>query len=92
MSAKGSGSSNVTGDFHTMKVAMADYRLEDMTDEQIVGVCPNDYGTEVTEDHLSLVWDRLYTELDNLDEFELLTMYEHYLVLVREDREGEEDE
>ena len=92
MSGKGTTTSNLTGDFHTMKVAIADYRLEDMTDEQIINVCPLDYGTEITDDHLNLVWDRLYTELDNLDEIELLTLYEHYLALVREDAEGEEDE
>lgn len=76
------GGRNLTGDFHTMRVAMANYRLDEMTDAEIMALCPRDYGDTVTEDHLNLVWDRLYTELENLDDMELLNMYENYLDII----------
>lgn len=86
------GGRNLTGDFHTMCVAMANYRLDEMTDSEILALCPKDYGDTVTEDHLNLVWDRLYTELERLDDLELLNMYENYLDLIFEQRQRAEEE
>ena len=81
----------MTGDFHTMRVAMANYRLDEMTDAEITALCPKDYGDEVTEDHLNLVWDMLYTELERLDDFEILNMYENYLDIIFRNRQEIED-
>jgi hypothetical protein len=83
---------NLTGDFHTMMVAMANFRLDEMTDAEIVALCPKDYGDAVTDDHLNLVWDKLYTELERLDDIELLNMYENYLDIIFFKQNDEEQE
>lgn len=85
-------SRNLTGDLHSMMVAMANYRLDEMTDAEIIALCPKDYGIEVTEDHLNLVWDRLYTELERLDDFEIYSMYENYLDILEEKHQSYNDE
>ena len=85
-------SRNLTGDFHGMMVAMANFRLDEMTDEEVLALCPKDYGETVTDDHLNLVWDKLYTELEKLDEMEIINMYENYLDIINSYPDTDEEE
>lgn len=61
---------------HELLVALANLALDQLSDEDIIGMCPEDYGDEVTEDHLNYLWDKLYTQYDGMDDFELYSLWE----------------
>ena len=82
---------------HDLIVTLANLSLDEMTDEEIVRMCPTDYGGEVTEDHLNYLWDMLYTDYERMSDDELYSLWER--VKEAKDREimqrwmdGESDE
>lgn len=58
---------------------LADKALLSMTSKQIVAACPIDYGTEVTDDHRSYIWDKLVDLYMESDESELFDMYDKFI-------------
>lgn len=82
---------------HDIIVTLANLSMDAMTEEEIIRLCPADYGSEVTDDHLNYIWDVIYTEYDEMGDDEL-----HQLVQRIEDErrrgimsrwmEGESDE
>jgi hypothetical protein len=60
---------------HRLLADLADIRLKAMTDEEIILFCPPFYGDEVTYDHLNLVWDRLYDQMNTLSTMTLVLMW-----------------
>lgn len=64
---------------HSIICKCAEYCLKKLTDKQIVDSCPLDYGAIVTDDHRSLIWDRLYDEFDMMGDDELIRKSEEIL-------------
>lgn len=67
-------------DRHTVLIAMANLALDQLDDEDIIRLCPSDYGDEVTDDHLNYLWDKFYTDYDRLDD---IGLYELFLQVER---------
>ena len=62
-------------DRHTVLIAMANLALDQLDDEDIIKMCPVDYGDEVTDDHLNYLWDKFYTDYDRLDDMGLYDLF-----------------
>lgn len=58
---------------------LADKAILSMTSQDIIAGCPQDYGSEVTDDHRTYVWDKLADAYMELDESELFDLYDKYI-------------
>lgn len=58
---------------------LADKAILSMTSQDIIAGCPQDYGSEVTDDHRTYVWDKLADAYMELDEGELFDLYDKYI-------------
>jgi hypothetical protein len=61
---------------HDLLATLASLAMEQLTDEEIMKMCPSDYGDELSEDHMNYVWDKLYTDYDRMDDAELYDFWE----------------
>lgn len=67
-------------DRHTILVALTNMAVDQLSDKEIIQMCPGDYGSEVSEDHLNFLWDKLYTDYNRLDD---IGLYELFLQVER---------
>jgi hypothetical protein len=51
----------------SMVTELADLLLGNLTEEELLYLCPDDYGATIEEDHRVLVWNRLVDYLSLLD-------------------------
>jgi len=58
---------------------LADKALLNMSNKDIVARCPVDYGTEVTDDHRSYIWDMLADMYLECEDDELFEMYDRFI-------------
>lgn len=82
---------------HDMLVTLANTALDQLEDSEIIELCPSDYGGEVTEDHLNYLWDKFYTDYNNMDDEELYRFWDRIQEasareLLTKWMEGESDE
>lgn len=57
---------------------LSDGTLKRLSDEQIVDMCPLDYGSSVTDDHRLYIWNSAYDEFEKLSDTDLLIREELY--------------
>lgn len=67
-------------DRHPILVALTNMAMDQLSDAEIIKMCPEDYGSEISEDHLNYLWDKLYTDYDRLDD---IGLYELFLQVER---------
>ena len=64
---------------HILAKELADKYIRELSEEQIVSLCPNDYGSTVTDDHRNLIWDLLYNEVVEMEPLEIYDMHKKFV-------------
>ena len=57
-------------------LSLTNMAMDQLTDPEVVEMCPLDYGAELSEDHLNFVWDRIYDAYEGRDDMELLELWQ----------------
>jgi hypothetical protein len=60
---------------HRVICKLADSALATLSEEKMIALCPDDYGSTLTDDHRLYLWNKAYDEYAELDDWDLYLQY-----------------
>lgn len=65
---------------HFYADALANRLLDQATDEEIIDLCPHDYGAAITDDHRLYFWDLCYDDYYGMEADQLWFSYQLHVI------------